>query len=60
MKAIERKDKRMKQDNRVLGRKGARELTPCEVEHVIGAVHTETPCTLKGSALDGDASIGEC
>jgi hypothetical protein len=52
----------MKHNNRVLGRMGARELTPREVEHVTGAVHTETVCTvdLKGgnTALDGDR--GEC
>jgi hypothetical protein len=50
----------MNQDNRVLGRKGARELTPREVEYVTGAISTQTPCTLKHHKLDGDVSIGEC
>jgi hypothetical protein len=49
-------------NNRVLGRVGARELTPREVEHVTGAVHTETVCTIDlksaTTALDGDR--GEC
>ena len=47
-------------DNRVLIRKGARELTPQESARVFGAIQTETPCTLRGAALDGDVSLGEC
>lgn len=47
-------------ENRVLVRKGARELTPQESSHVFGAISTQTPCTLKGHKLDGDVSIGEC
>ncbi len=50
----------MKKDNRVLGRVGARELTPRETEHVIGAVRTETVCTLYEGKLDGDVFLGEC
>ena len=52
----------MKQENRVLGRIGARELTPREVEHVTGSlkVHTETVCTLGPTSLDGDVRLGEC
>jgi hypothetical protein len=50
----------MKQDIRVLGRKGARELTPREVEQVTGAIRTLTVCTLPVKACDGDACIGEC
>ncbi len=50
----------MKQDNRVLGRKGARELTPQEAGSVFGAVRTETVCTLRGAVLDGDVFLGEC
>jgi hypothetical protein len=49
----------MNQDNRVLGRRGARELTPREVDHVTGAVHTETICSVgRNGAIDGDR--GEC
>jgi len=51
----------VKTDNRVLGRKGARELTPREIDHVTGGIQTETLCTLGPSlVLDGDAKIGEC
>jgi hypothetical protein len=52
----------MNQDNRVLGRKGARVLNSAEAEHVNGGlqVHTETVCTLRGSVLDGDVKLGEC
>jgi hypothetical protein len=54
----------MKQDNRVLGRKGARELNQAEVEHVTGAlqVRTETVCTFRPNppSLDGDVRLGEC
>jgi hypothetical protein len=56
----ERKKNLMKQDNRVLGRKGARELTATEVDHVTGAVHTETKCSLGPHGLDGDVNLGEC
>lgn len=52
-------------ENRVLNRKGARQLTPEEVRRVCSAmtVHTETLCTLGFSAagsvsVDGDT--GEC
>ena len=51
--------KAVNQDNRVLGRKGARELTPREIEHVTGAVHTETKCSL-APRPDGDVFLGEC
>jgi hypothetical protein len=52
----------MNNDNRVLGRRGARELTPRETEHVTGGIQTNTVCTFEpGSPKpDGDASIGEC
>lgn len=50
----------MKNDNRVLGRVGARELTPRESEHVVGAVHTETVCTAGLYGIDGDVKLGEC
>ncbi len=51
----------MKEDNRVLGRKGARELTPAEAERVIGAlaIQTLTLCTVPLTGyFDGDP--GEC
>ncbi len=51
----------MNQDNRVLGRKGARELTPREIEHVTGAIQTETVCTFDETGFrDGDVFLGEC
>jgi hypothetical protein len=48
----------MNQDNRVLGRKGARELTGQETERIHGAVRTETKCSFYDGKLDGDT--GEC
>jgi hypothetical protein len=54
----------MNQDDRVLGRKGARILTPGEIDYVTGTflIHTNTACTfaaLSGSPLpDGDRA--EC
>ena len=55
----------MDQDNRVLGRKGARELTEQEVESVTGAFtirHTLSPCFVdsKKQLFNGDQTIGEC
>lgn len=52
----------MSQDNRVLGRVGARELTVKETNAVSGALPTDTVCTFdeKSGFADGDASIGEC
>lgn len=54
----------MKQDNRVLSRVGARELTEQEVMAVTGAfrAHTLTPCIVDGNGnlLNGDTTIGEC
>jgi hypothetical protein len=51
----------MNQDNRVLGRVGARELTMREVEDVRGGIiiHTNTACfLLSGGAVLSD--INEC
>ena len=55
----------MNYENRVLNRKGARQLTQDELSMVFAAmiVHTETVCTLSFAAagtvtVDGDA--GEC
>lgn len=51
----------MKQDNRVLSRQNARELTARESEHVAGAVRTETLCTFNREyGIDGDVFLGEC
>jgi hypothetical protein len=47
-----------KEDNRVLARSQARDLTDQEAAKVSGGVHTETVCTFRGGALDGDVS--EC
>ncbi|HST79787.1 MAG TPA: hypothetical protein VLN58_14970 [Verrucomicrobiae bacterium] len=50
----------MNQDNRVLARMQARDLTENEI-HVVtgGTVHTETVCTvLNATFADGD--VGEC
>jgi hypothetical protein len=48
----------MNQDNRVLARMQARELTGKEMENVSGGFRTQTVCTFNGSSLDGD--VGEC
>lgn len=50
----------MHYDNRVLSRKGARELTAQETEHICGAVKTETKCSIGPAGLDGDVRLGEC
>lgn len=47
-----------KEDNRVLARSQARDLTDKETAKVSGGVHTETVCKFRGGALDGDP--GEC
>jgi hypothetical protein len=59
------KGEKMNDQNRVLIRKGARELTEQEVDAVNGAFkvnHTLTPCFIdkKQQLLNGDQSIGEC
>jgi hypothetical protein len=53
----------MEQNNRVLSRRGARELNIDEVNYIGGGIHTETLCTVPTTTCpntDGDASIGEC
>lgn len=51
----------MKEQSRVLGRTGARELTPKEIDRVTGAFHTETFCSIGlDGKLDGDVKLGEC
>jgi len=50
----------MTNDNRLLARRGARELIPSEVDHVTGGIQTLTVCTFdeRTGQIDGDA--GEC
>jgi hypothetical protein len=54
----------MQQDNRVLSRVGARDLTEEEVMAVTGAFRARTlsPCIVdrNGNLLNGDQQIGEC
>ena len=50
-------------DNRVLGRQGARVVTMEEAAIVTGngGPHTETVCTFRpGVGADGDTFLGEC
>jgi hypothetical protein len=59
------KEELMDQNNRVLTRRGARELSEQEVETVTGAFkvrRTLTPCFVdsKQQFLNGDQAIGEC
>ena len=56
-------DKSMNDLNRVLARKGARDLNEQEVEHVGGGIRTATLCTAptsKNGSLDGDTFMSEC
>jgi hypothetical protein len=51
----------MNDENRVLVRKGARNLTPEEAEKVTGGFRTLTVCSIGPSGQrDGDTSLGEC
>jgi hypothetical protein len=53
----------MKNNNRVLIRRGARDLSEQEVAKVNGGTpHTNTACTFSAVAntADGDKGIGEC
>lgn len=51
----------MNNQNRVLVRQGARDLTPEEVERVSGGLRTLTACSIgSGGQKDGDVSLGEC
>ena len=50
----------MNDQNRVLIRKGARELNEREVEQVSGGFRTLTPCTFGPTGRDGDTFLGEC
>ena len=51
------------EDNRVLGRKGARVLTNEEAERASASgLPTDTVCTYdpRTGAIDGDVRLGEC
>lgn len=52
----------MNENNRVLSRRGARNLSPEEIERVSGSLQTDTVCTWdpKRGATDGDTFLGEC
>ena len=53
----------MNDQNRVLLRKGARDMTEQEVEHVGGGIRTATLCTAPtkpNGNLDGDTFMSEC
>jgi hypothetical protein len=53
----------MNDQNRVLARKGARELSAEEADEVTGGLRTETKCTAPSATCpnrDGDAQLGEC
>jgi hypothetical protein len=44
----------MNNDKRVLGRQGAKELTPSESDHVIGGISTRlTVCTIPRPGMQG-------
>lgn len=61
--SLAKRSKCMDQDNnRVLCRNGARELTEQETGLINGGLRTLTPCTIGPGPhhRDGDASIGEC
>jgi hypothetical protein len=53
-----RGDKDMDDQNRVLSRQGARQLTPAEADHVNGGFITLSRCTAMPSP-DGDHHLGE-
>jgi hypothetical protein len=52
----------MNENNRVLSRRGARDLSPEEIERVSGSLQTDTACTWdpKRGGTDGDTFLGEC
>ena len=51
----------MNDQNRVLIRRGARDLAPEEVERVSGGFRTLTVCSIGPSGQrDGDTFLGEC
>jgi len=51
----------MNKQDRVLIRRGARELTPTEADLINGGLRTATLCSIgEGGQRDGDVSLGEC
>jgi hypothetical protein len=51
----------MNDQNRVLGRRGARDLDEHEIERVAGGLRTATKCSVTpAGAMDGDAFHSEC
>jgi hypothetical protein len=51
----------MNEQDRVLIRRGARELVPQEVDLINGGLRTLTLCSIgNGGQRDGDVSLGEC
>lgn len=50
----------MRDNERVLARKGARDLNEQEVEQVLGGLRTQTKCSNIGTTRDGDVFLGEC
>jgi hypothetical protein len=47
-------------DNRVLGRRGARLVTEIETDVINGGVRTETFCSIGPKGPDGDQFTGDC
>lgn len=43
----------MSNDKRVLGRQGAKELSPSEADHVIGGISTLSVCTIPRPGTHG-------
>src|SRR5215831_1024435 len=53
--------KNMNDQNRVLGRRGARDMTEEEIVMVAGGLRTATKCSVTpAGALDGDTFHSEC
>jgi hypothetical protein len=51
----------MSEENRVLGRRGARVVTEIETTAVSGGIATETLCSIgRNGSLDGDLFTGDC
>lgn len=47
-------------DNRVLGRRGARMITEDEASEVNGGIITATKCSFGPTGVDGDLHTGDC
>jgi hypothetical protein len=53
-----RKGKTMNENNRVLSRQNARELTPKEIDHVSGSINTLTICS--AAPTKGGGTTNDC